>query len=130
MPTTQFPIDLTRLRPLELDPAAAALTEDERVTLRHNIQLFRDAIVFVTALAGAKGLAGHTGGPYDTVPELMIVRAFIDGGAPIVPIFFDEAGHRVATQYLLSVLHGRCRPRSCCTIASTLASFPVIRRDS
>jgi transketolase len=106
MPTTQFPIDLTRLRPLELDPAAAALTEDERVTLRHNIQLFRDAIVFVTALAGAKGLAGHTGGPYDTVPELMIVRAFIDGGAPIVPIFFDEAGHRVATQYLLSVLHG------------------------
>ena len=25
---------------------------------------------------------------------------------PIVPIFFDEAGHRVATQYLLSVLNG------------------------
>jgi transketolase len=106
MSTEKFPIDLTRLRPLELDPAAAALTDDHRATLRHNIQLFRDAIVFVTALAGAKGLAGHTGGPYDTVPELMIVRAFIAGGAPIVPIFFDEAGHRVATQYLLSVLHG------------------------
>ncbi len=36
----------------------------------------------------------------------MIIRAFIHGGAPIVPIFFDEAGHRVATQYLLSVLNG------------------------
>jgi hypothetical protein len=65
MPTTQFPIDLTRLRPLELDPAAAALTEDERVTLRHNIQLFRDAIVFVTALAGAKVLAAN-GSRWDT----------------------------------------------------------------
>jgi len=68
--------------------------------------VFRDAIVFFTALAGAKGLSGHTGGPYDTVPELMIVRAFIGHGAPILPIFFDEAGHRVATQYLLSVLAG------------------------
>ena len=36
----------------------------------------------------------------------MIIRAFIANGAPIVPIFFDEAGHRVATQYLLSVLNG------------------------
>ena len=36
----------------------------------------------------------------------MIIRAFIAGGAPIVPIFYDEAGHRVATQYLLSVLNG------------------------
>ncbi len=63
-------------------------------------------IVFFTALAGARGLSGHTGGAYDTVPELMIIRAFIANGAPIVPIFFDEAGHRVATQYLLSVLNG------------------------
>ncbi|MGA7317191.1 MAG: transketolase C-terminal domain-containing protein [Silvibacterium sp.] len=36
----------------------------------------------------------------------MIVRAFIENGAPIVPVFYDEAGHRVATQYLLSVLNG------------------------
>jgi transketolase len=36
----------------------------------------------------------------------MIIRAFIAGGAPIVPIFYDEAGHRVATQYLLSVIDG------------------------
>src|ERR1700739_4565648 len=53
--------------------------------------------------------AGWSGTPaarIDTVPELMIIRAFIANGAPIVPIFYDEAGHRVATQYLLSVLNG------------------------
>src|SRR5690348_1976840 len=106
MPAEKFPIDLTRLRPLRLDPAAGRLKDPERETLLHNIQLVRDTIVFFTAFAGAKGLAGHTGGPYDTVPELMIIRAFIDYGAPILPVFFDEAGHRVATQYLLSVLKG------------------------
>jgi transketolase len=40
------------------------------------------------------------------MPEVNILRAFIANKAPIVPIFFDEAGHRVATQYLLSVLEG------------------------
>src|SRR6201991_2546908 len=106
MPTETFPIDLKALRPLKLDPSKMELTDDQKATLKHNIQLCRDAIVFFTALAGAKGLSGHTGGAYDTVPELMIIRAFIAGGAPIVPVFYDEAGHRVATQYLLSVLDG------------------------
>jgi transketolase len=106
MPSERFPIDLGRLQSLKLDPRAPGLTEPQLATLKQNIQLFRDTIVFFTALAGAKGLAGHTGGAYDTVPELMIVRAFIENGTPIVPIFFDEAGHRVATQYLLSVIHG------------------------
>lgn len=101
-----FPIDLTKLKPLALDPARKSLTPEEKESLLFNIQLCRDAIVFFTALAGGKGLSGHTGGAYDTVPEVMIIRGFIAGGAPIVPIFFDEAGHRVATQYLLSVLEG------------------------
>jgi transketolase len=101
-----FPIDLGNLQPLKLDPAVGTLTDSQKATLQHNIQLCRDTIVFFTALAGAKGLSGHTGGAYDTVPELTIVRAFIAGGAPIVPTFYDEAGHRVATQYLLSVLNG------------------------
>ena len=101
-----FPIDLKALKPLKLSLSAKSLTADEKATLQHNIRLCRDAIVFFTALAGAKGLSGHTGGAYDTVPEVMITRALIAGGAPIVPIFFDEAGHRVATQYLLSVLDG------------------------
>ena len=101
-----FPIDLTRLQTLKLDPAVTSLSDEQKASLQHNIQLCRDAIVFFTALAGAKGLSGHTGGAYDTVPEVMIVRAFIANGAPIVPVFYDEAGHRVATQYLLSVLNG------------------------
>jgi transketolase len=106
MNTETFPIDLSKIQPLSLDPAVTTLTEAQRTVLRDNIQLCRDAIVFFTAYAGARGLSGHTGGAYDTVPEVMIVRAFIAGGAPIVPIFYDEAGHRVATQYLLSVLNG------------------------
>jgi transketolase len=101
-----FPIDLTQLQALKLDPAVPSLNDEQRASLRHNIQLCRDAIVFFTALAGAKGLSGHTGGAYDTVPEVTIIRAFIANGAPIVPVFYDEAGHRVATQYLLSVLNG------------------------
>src|SRR5277367_1339811 len=104
--TETFPIDLGKLKPLKLDPAVTTLTDDAKTILRHNIQLCRDTIVFFTALAGARGLSGHTGGAYDTVPEVMIIRAFIANGAPIVPIFYDEAGHRVATQYLLSVLNG------------------------
>jgi transketolase len=106
MANETFPIDLGKLQPLQLDPAVTTLTDAQKATLKHNVQLCRDAIVFFTALAGAKGLSGHTGGAYDTVPELTIVRAFIANGAPIVPIFFDESGHRVATQYLLSVLNG------------------------
>src|ERR1700754_2466672 len=106
MSNERFPIDLGGLKPLKLNPGKPSLTDEQRAALQHNIQLARDAIVFFTALAGAKGLSGHTGGAYDTVPELMIIRAFIADGTPIVPIFYDEAGHRVATQYLLSVLNG------------------------
>ncbi len=106
MDTANFPIDLSKLKPLALNIKEPTLTDDQKATLKHNIQLCRDAIIFFTSLAGAKGLSGHGGGPYDTVPEVMIIRALIAGGAPIVPIFYDEAGHRVATQYLLSVLNG------------------------
>jgi transketolase len=106
MNSDKFPIDLKALEPLKLDPQVSTLTDAQKASLKHNIQLCRDTIVFFTALAGAKGLSGHTGGAYDTVPEVTILRAFIANGAPIVPIFYDEAGHRVATQYLLSVLNG------------------------
>ena len=106
MKSGQFPIDLDALQPLELDPTVELLTPSQKAALSHNIQLCRDAIVFFTAFAGAKGLSGHTGGAYDTVPEVMIIRALIANGAPIVPVIYDEAGHRVATQYLLSVLNG------------------------
>jgi transketolase len=110
MASETFPIDLGKLKPLKLDPAVTSLSDEAKATLRFNIQLCRDAIIFFTALAGAKGLSGHSGGAYDTVPEVTIIRAFIAQGAPIVPVFYDEAGHRVATQYLLSVLNGAMPP--------------------
>lgn len=101
----RFPIDLAAFAPLALDPTQP-LSAGDRAKLAQNIALARDAIVFFTAVADAKGLGGHTGGPYDIVPEVLIAEAFMRGGAPIVPIHFDEAGHRVAIQYLMSVLRG------------------------
>jgi transketolase C-terminal domain/subunit/transketolase N-terminal domain/subunit len=107
MTHTTFPMDLGTYQPLALDPTCATLTDAQRATLKANIQLCRDAIVFFTATGAARGVSGHTGGPYDTVPEVMILDAFFRGAPQqFVPIFFDEAGHRVATQYLLATLHG------------------------
>ena len=101
-----FPIPLQNLKPLTLSPKNRTLTPDQKEALKQNIQLCRDAIIFFTAVADAKGLGGHTGGPYDTVPDVLILRALAAGSDAILPIYFDEAGHRVATQYLLSVLDG------------------------
>lgn len=108
---TAFEIPLQDYQPIALDPAQPRLTDEQRDVLRNNIAICRDAIVFFTAIADAKGLGGHTGGPYDTAPEVCLMHAFMkhaaDGGSPgIVPVFFDEAGHRVATQYLMAVLEG------------------------
>ncbi|MBW4581560.1 MAG: transketolase [Tildeniella nuda ZEHNDER 1965/U140] len=105
--TTRFPIDLGAYKPVTLDPANKTLTDEQRETLKANIQLCRDAIIFFTATGAARGVGGHTGGPYDTVPEVMILDAlFRSAPDQFVPIFFDEAGHRVATQYLMATLHG------------------------
>lgn len=108
---TDFPIALHEYKVVELDPNTNQLTDEQREQLQKNIKLCRDAIVFFTAIADAKGLGGHTGGPYDTVPETLIMHGFMEfgkkGGTPaVLPIFFDEAGHRVATQYLMAVLEG------------------------
>lgn len=109
--STEFPIPLSEYKVVALDPQRPTLTADQKEQLAANIQLCRDAIIFFTAIADAKGLGGHTGGPYDTVPETLIMHGFMEharsGGTPnVLPIFFDEAGHRVATQYLMSVLEG------------------------
>ncbi len=100
-----FPIDLEQFRPLTLDPQAATLTADQKDQLAANIQLCRDAIVFFTATGAARGVGGHTGGAYDIVPEVLIADGFIRAGR-VYPAYFDEAGHRVAIQYLMSVLNG------------------------
>jgi transketolase len=106
MNTANFPVDLSSLKPLKLDPKNPKLSPQQLADLKHNIDVCRDAIVLFTATADARGLGGHTGGAYDTTPEVQIIRAFIANGSPIVDIFFDEAGHRVATQYLLAALDG------------------------
>jgi transketolase len=104
---TSFPIDLGAYKPIALDPTNPTLTSEQRNALKANIELCRDAIVFFTATGAARGVGGHTGGPYDTVPEVVILDAFFRGAPDkFVPIFFDEAGHRVATQYLMAAIHG------------------------
>lgn len=107
-----FPIDLDQFKRLPLDPTNPKLTDEQREALQFNIDLCRDAIVFFTAISAGKGLAGHTGGAFDTVPETMIAYSFIQNfektgkGPDVHPVLFDEAGHRVATQYLMAVLTG------------------------
>jgi transketolase len=104
---TPFPIDLSAYQPLSLDPAIPTLSDAQRSALKANIQLCRDAIIFFTATGAARGVGGHTGGPYDTVPEVVILDALFRGSPNhFVPIFFDEAGHRVATQYLMAAIYG------------------------
>lgn len=105
--TASFPIDLGAYQAIALDPSTPTLTDEQRSALKANIQLCRDAIVFFTATGAARGVGGHTGGPYDTVPEVMIMDALFRGQPDkFVPTFFDEAGHRVATQYLMAALNG------------------------
>ncbi len=102
----RFPIDLDAFERVVLHADQPTLSEAQRSQLERNVQLCRDALIFFTAVADAKGLGGHTGGPYDIVPEVLIADGLIHGSGGIVPIFFDEAGHRVAIQYLMSVLLG------------------------
>ncbi len=105
--TASFPLDLGAYQTITLDKNQKTLTPEQKQALQANIQLCRDAIVFFTATGAARGVGGHTGGPYDTVPEVMILDAlFRSYPDDFVPIFFDEAGHRVATQYLMATLHG------------------------
>ena len=104
---TEFPIDLDAYQPIALDANNPVLSDEQRTALKENIQLCRDALVFFTATGAARGVGGHSGGPFDTVPEVMIMDALFRGANDqYVPIFFDEAGHRVGTQYLMAALHG------------------------
>ncbi len=107
-----FPVDLSRYRPVSLDPQAASLTSGKKTALGDNIALVRDAIVFMTALSNRKGLGGHTGGAYDLVPEALLVEGFIAVVPRSFPVHFDDAGHRVALQYVLAVLHGALPPEA------------------
>ncbi|KAG6853310.1 hypothetical protein C0991_005236 [Blastosporella zonata] len=103
MSLSEFPIDLSKFNTkLSLDPSKPKLSPDEKKALEANIQLFRDAIVLFTATGAARGVSGA----YDTAPEVCILLALFNHSAKFYPVIFDEAGHRVATQYLLSALEG------------------------
>lgn len=102
----KFPIDLDRYAPIHFPLSQSQLQPDQKAELIGNIQLVRDSIVFFTAYANVKGLGGHTGGAFDIVPELLIIDGFIKGNPSIYPVFFDEAGHRVAIQYMMAALNG------------------------
>ena len=101
-----FPIDISNYVNLELN-GKGKLSESELEVLSKNINLVRDAVIATTAFARAKGLGGHTGGPYDIVPETLIIDCLREGGAKIHDEFFDEAGHRSALQYVRGVVRGK-----------------------
>ncbi|KAF8636797.1 hypothetical protein AX17_003259 [Amanita inopinata Kibby_2008] len=105
-----FPIDLKKFQKLSLDPTKPQLTPPQKSALLANIQLLRNAIVAFTATGAARGVSGHTGGAYDTVPEVCILLALFEHSNKFYPVVFDEAGHRVATQYILSALEGAIPP--------------------
>ncbi len=106
MANQDFPIDVSGYVPLKLDLNAAQLTDEQLEQWLANIDIMRDVIIFFTAISAGRGLAGHTGGAFDVVPEALLVDGFIRGGAPIYPHILDEAGHRVALQYALSAFNG------------------------
>lgn len=107
-----FPIDLNEYVPQKFDLQQSQLTDEQRRTLTNNIQIVRNSLVFFTALANVKGLGGHTGGAFDIVPELLIIDGFMKGTDSLHPVYFDEAGHRVAIQYMMAVLNGYQKPES------------------
>ena len=100
----KFPIDIKEYQPLTFNLSEEKLSAEHKKQLQRNIELARDIMVFFTGYASAKGVSGHTGGAYDIAPEALIVEAFMRGSSDIYPSLFDEAGHRVALQYLLAAL--------------------------
>ena len=105
-----FPINLDEYKPLTFHLSSQEFSAEQKKNLTGNIQLVRDSIVFFTAYANTKGLGGHTGGAYDIVPELLIVDGFMKGTDSVYPVYFDEAGHRVAIQYMIAALNGYLKP--------------------
>ncbi|MBH02469.1 MAG: transketolase [Acidimicrobiaceae bacterium] len=101
-----FPLSFDSFVNLELK-LENKLSDSDLKSLTDNIELVRDAVIATTAFARAKGIGGHTGGPYDIVPEVLIIDALRDGGENIHDEFFDEAGHRSAVQYVRGAIRGK-----------------------
>lgn len=104
---SDFPVDVRDYRHLSFQLSAPPSSSDKE-QLKTNIQIVRDLIIFCTALANAKGVGGHTGGPYDITPEDEIVAAFINGEPDkIHHEVFEDAGHRAMLRYIRAALNGR-----------------------
>lgn len=121
-----FPIDLAQYKTPDLNPwQQASLSKDQKQQLDANIQLCRDAIVTFTACGAASGYGGHTGGAFDTAPEVCILDAMFESCPDkFVPTMYDEAGHRVATQYLFSAIRGHISPESLSDYRKGHANLP------
>jgi len=104
----KFPMPMETYREIKIDPfAEAELSAKQIEDLEYNIQLCRDAVIFFSSCGNASGYGGHSGGAFDTIPECMILDAMFRGCPDkFVDTFFDEAGHRVCTQYLFAALQG------------------------
>eukprot|EP01059_Diplonema_ambulator_P007728 TRINITY_DN17211_c0_g1_i1.p1 TRINITY_DN17211_c0_g1~~TRINITY_DN17211_c0_g1_i1.p1 ORF type:complete len:649 (+),score=216.89 TRINITY_DN17211_c0_g1_i1:58-2004(+) len=108
-PIKAFPGEYKKV---EIDPwKVEKLTPELKEQLVANINLCRDALIAFSATGSASGYGGHTGGAFDTVPEVVILDSFFRGCPDkFVPIFFDEAGHRVITQYMMAAIRGHLPP--------------------
>ena len=100
-----FPIDMSRYVPLSWKTGLRGLPDPDQFMT--NTHLVRDIIIFITALAQAKGVGGHTGGAYDIVPEYLMLDALRRGEPDLIhPEFFEAAGHRAAIHYTMAALNG------------------------
>jgi len=103
----EFSIDLNEYHPVSIDAWQHKMSGSHKSQLQANIELCRDAIVLITSIGTASGVSGHSGGAYGMMPEVCILDSFFRASPErFVQIFFDEAGHRVVTQYLFSALRG------------------------
>jgi hypothetical protein len=104
-------IPLDQYKPVPgLTLESKSLNAEQKKQLLFNINLFRDAIVFFTATGAARGVSGHTGGPYDVCPETVILLSLFENEkGKFVPTLYDEAGHRSALAYLRSALEGHLK---------------------
>lgn len=135
----KFPIDLKKYKPIPLDPVKdKKLSAEQKETLVRVVASTRliarsspTSLSFAMSSSSSRrpdlpaapqdtpGGCGpwyqssRSSGAFDTVPEVVILLSFIAGdkdGSKFVDFLFDEAGHRVATQYLLAVLDGHLPP--------------------
>jgi transketolase len=114
-------IDLTRYTKLSFSLDRQKIAKDELISLESNIKLIRASIILATGVSSAKGTGGHTGGAYDVVPELEIIRAFQRYSAlhkqetVIHKEIFEDSGHRAIVHYVMAALDGYIEPEELLT---------------